>query len=459
MTASASRHAIRSRWAALLASIVIAVTSSALASIAPAARAAEPPYVTYIGDSTMAGLRPTDRARITSALPGRIEAFSCRRLIVKSCGRKFQTPNTLQVMKALDGKMGDAIVIMAGYDDSDIGPAIDTIIEEAKRQSINSVIWLTYRTNVPYKGPNAVSNDVTFRRNNEQLRQATSRHPELVLADWDTIGQQNPAWFTRDGIHITAAGSGGLATFLIDTLRSVDVGRCRAARSNPAVTLPKADMRNSVTQSDIIDGAEATQPIRLSDTRSGQPSIPGREQFIELPASPNPNTTGAAIISITVARGCAQPATLRVIPCGTPSAPQVEVTVEPWGIGSIQTVVQPNRCLVTSATADVIVDLIGWFVPAPPRRRSDGFTTTFGAGTHRLPPHDGIVSVASATAGRGAVSVHRCGDTPSTSVFTQSGAPVPSTWNYGVMDRTADWCVTVFGPLSITVTGQTGSPA
>jgi hypothetical protein len=430
---------------------LVAVTGLLLGLLATSpeqASARSAPTVTFIGDSTMAGLKSADRSRILGVVPGRIEAFSCRRLIAKSCGRRVQPPNTMDVMRQFNGQLGDAVVIMAGYDDSDIGPAIDALVGEARKQGVRSVIWLTYRTGVPYIGPRSVSNDATFRRNNDQLRAATTRNPELILADWDTIGRAHPTWFTRDGIHITAAGSAGLATFLINTMQSVDVGRCRVGTEPAAVTRVVGPSRSADLPS-TTPGLIATTPVRVlnsQETGTVRGLVP-----VVVPTAPGHG--GDPVVSITVIQSCAGGAAIHTLDCpdpGTtelPTSEPVLVVAESWGTKSATTVLPTDACLIVSGAADVIVDLVGWRTD-----RSDTagepFETVVGPGISSLQSWEGAVTVDAVARSSGFVSVIRCGDPVST--FTLASDPGTAR-GLAITDRATPWCVAVFGDITATL--------
>ena len=84
-----------------------------------------------------------------------LEAESCRRLVAPSCrGRFGYVPsNTMDVLRAYRGRLGEAVVIMAGYDDISIGDAVGQIMAETEAQGVKHVIWLTFPLNVPYVLP------------------------------------------------------------------------------------------------------------------------------------------------------------------------------------------------------------------------------------------------------------------------------------------------------------------
>lgn len=209
---------------------LVALTMGLLAPPAAAGADTPAPVVTLIGDSTMLAMRAPAQAIVSARFPMRFEAASCRRLIVKSCGRTFQPPNTLDVMRSLDGRLGEVLVIMAGYDDVGITEAITTIMGEARRQGVRRVLWLTFKTGVIYTGPGGVSNDATFVRNNADLAAAQPAWPELRVLDWDGHAIGHPEWFARDGIHLTTAGSLALAEFIADAIAVEPLGRTTRPR-------------------------------------------------------------------------------------------------------------------------------------------------------------------------------------------------------------------------------------
>ena len=188
-----------------LVTALLALPAAFVAAPVPPAAAALPPF-SAIGDSTLLGMTSSAKAVLNSSYSMLYEAKSCRRLIITSCrGRGVIPPNTLQTMRALSGRLGDAVVIMAGYDDwYNFGGAVDQIVAEARRQGVGRVIWLTYRSQGPYVGIGGAY-FATYRQFNAILAAKVREHPELILADWDTYTLGKPSWFAADGIHISAS--------------------------------------------------------------------------------------------------------------------------------------------------------------------------------------------------------------------------------------------------------------
>ena len=135
-----------------------------------------------------------------------LEAESCRRLVAPSCrGRFGYVPsNTMDVLRAYRGRLGHAVVIMAGYDDISIGDAIGQIMAETESQGVEHVIWLTFPLNVPYVLPSGFPARNLYAQHNGALYLHSLNHPSMHLADWNTYSRGHPEWFGRDGIHLTA---------------------------------------------------------------------------------------------------------------------------------------------------------------------------------------------------------------------------------------------------------------
>ena len=177
--------------------------------LAPAATPAPPTSkVALIGDSTLLGLTYNPSAGRNSDARSVIAAkydivwgvASCQRLVAPSCGSN-PPPTSLQQMQANAGQLGQALVIMGGYDDAEIGTGVDAIVAEAARQGVGTVLWLTYRTgDLTYQ---YASNYVGF---NAVLRAKAQQYGSMVLADWDAYSHDHPEWMTDDGVHVNSTG-------------------------------------------------------------------------------------------------------------------------------------------------------------------------------------------------------------------------------------------------------------
>src|SRR3954454_3926432 len=144
----------------------------------PQRASAAPAEALLIGDSVLAafnqGYGAPARALLASRHSYVLEAAACRRLVGPSChiGSNPAPTNAITALTARAGQFDRALVVSAGYNDSNIGGAVDTIVAEARRQGIAKVIWLTYRE----AGSAALV--AQLRRNNAVLHQKVIEHPE-----------------------------------------------------------------------------------------------------------------------------------------------------------------------------------------------------------------------------------------------------------------------------------------
>ena len=160
------------------------------------------------------------------------DAQSCRRIVVASCRGRFGTTpqSVVPLMKTtLKGRLGEALVVMAGYDDASITNAADQVVAEAEAQGVIRVLWLNYRSNTNYILPGGLAARTLYGDHNAELKAAAKRHSDLQILDWDGFTADQPDWFASDGIHLNLAGADGLANFIKDGLDAQPaIGRCRA---------------------------------------------------------------------------------------------------------------------------------------------------------------------------------------------------------------------------------------
>ena len=192
MVTTASGRALQSssRIPRLTAVVALVLTALPLTSRADIVAAATPPVdappVSLIGDSTMAGMAwnsttgDDPRDIVGSAYRLTFDAESCRRLVQDSCRGRFGTVplSVLPLMRStLNGRLGEAMVMMAGYDDTSIATAVDQVMAEAEAQGVTRVFWLTYRTNTSYVLPGGLEARDLYSSHNSELVAAAKRHP------------------------------------------------------------------------------------------------------------------------------------------------------------------------------------------------------------------------------------------------------------------------------------------
>jgi hypothetical protein len=178
------------------ASLVILAFAFACAVGASAAAAAHtgkqaPVRATFVGDSVSASILYTTTAQkqLAKGVKVRLDLKVCRRLVQPSCPYQGSTPSTaLQAVRSYGRSLGNVLIVKVGYNESSsgYGKGIDQVMRAAR--------------------------DI-YRSTNVAIRQAAKRWPQLVVADWNAYSAGKP-WFGSDGLHLTAAGADGLATFL-----------------------------------------------------------------------------------------------------------------------------------------------------------------------------------------------------------------------------------------------------
>ncbi len=351
----------RSRVATATA-VVAMVLASLVTATAPVGAATVRPRVTVIGDSTLLGMRADGAALVRVDYDLNLQPASCRRLIEVSCDIPFRPTNTIDVMRAQEGQLGRALVIMAGYDDFSIADGIDTIVAEARRQGVAHVVWLTYMEDVTYSGLGGQTYADVFREHNRVLRAKAAADPILVVADWNAYADPHPEWFSFDGIHLSAQGSPALGGFIADQLDQLGLVRCGAsgATGDPVAPGPAA------APADTAAGFHAVAPTRLLDTRAGAPLAAERQVVVD--AGPRVGAGATAVaVNITAAPACVT-GFLVAYPCGAgrPTTsnvnPSAGAVVAGFAIVPL-TAGATTFCLSSLTQADVVVDITGWYGP------------------------------------------------------------------------------------------------
>ena len=178
-----------------------------------------------------------------------MNAESCPRTVEQSCFSRegYRADNVISVMQSLDGRLGEVLAITSGYNDpiGTIDTAIDAVIDEAKRQGVGHVVWLSLRTSadVDYQDPQEQSGIDTFRAYNEQLVEAVAASDgDLQVPDWATYSIGATAWFDYDGVHLSPSGVDALTTFLAGSVERVLAGEDVSPASPPwTILVPGAE--------------------------------------------------------------------------------------------------------------------------------------------------------------------------------------------------------------------------
>ena len=366
----------RLRLAAVTVTIAFLPVVGSSSSVAAATPPADAPPVSLIGDSTMAGMAwnsttgndPRDIVGNSYRLT--FDAESCRRLVVGSCrGRFGSVPmSVLPLMRTtLNGRLGEAMVVMAGYDDASITNAVDQVMAEAEAQGVTRVFWLTYRTNTAYVLPGGLPAQFLYSTHNSELASAAQRHPSLRILDWDGFTANRANWFAGDGIHLDIDGAIGLATFIKAALDAEPaIGRCRNANALTGTIDTGTVPAIAPTEP---SGFVAQAPRRVLDTRDkaqgGASRMLGAGRTVAIDLSQIvPANAAAAVISVTATGSCVA-GYLTVFACGArPPTSNLNYEVGRTTAGLAITPLATGRaCIFASNATDVIVDVMGAFTP------------------------------------------------------------------------------------------------
>lgn len=413
---------------------------------------ANSPRVTVIGDSTVAAMRWYDEAlNETVRYDVMAEKYdtqwaleSCMRLVAPSCvgrtnpitGVRWTPPSVLPMMQTtMKGQLGEALVIMAGYDDTSIVSAIDSIMAEAKAQGVAKVFWLTYRLT-----PGGYYYTQFYAAHNVALANARVRYPNLVVLDWNGYTTSQPqatqsSWFAADQIHITGAGALALSNYLTERIDAAHIEVCETSRALAGVPAGGTGVPTATPIPDA--GFIGMQPVRVLDTRN--PAIGGgvgktRAHSItrvEL-AGFLPADTTQAVLNVTAVDPCSV-GFLTVYDCGTrPDTSNVNYEAGRTTAALAMSLLAGDEtvCIYSFAQTDLVVDLIGAFAqngeafhPLGPVRWVDtrGNAAVFAA----TGPLNVGMGINIPIAGRGSIPAD------ATAVWinvTATGSPVDTVW-------------------------------
>jgi len=385
-----NRHPLARHLVAALLAAGAVLPPVGLAAPTPAV-AATKARVTLVGDSTMLAMNEGDKNVVRASYDLLWDAASCRRLLEPSCrGRGTIPVSVVPLIRTTHrGQLGEALVVMAAYDDWRITTAIHELMAEARTQGVARVVFLTLRENVSYTGPNGVSNAETFRRHNAELRELAAQYPSLHLADWNAHSATRHEWFASDGIHLTPAGSRALANFIVADLQGIGAGRCTNANTGQPTGAPTAQP----IQTGPTHSFQSRRPVRVLDTRDASLGggngmlAAGRSMPIPLSGA-IPTDASAMVATVTAVDPCLDGfLTVYPGPCASPPPLAASVnfvtgritantSITAFGAGQV--------CVYSSVSTDVVVDVQGWvgptgsrFNPITPQRFVD---TRDGAG-------------------------------------------------------------------------------
>lgn len=192
------------------------LTHTASATLNPPTPAASTPthHVYIIGDSLTVG--PELFASLSRRV-SRTKKWNSA-LVNAKVGRTI--PQGTAVLKKARFRLPTAIVVALGTNDvlsrreaSYPAQAIDNFMRAAQGKP---VLWMNLE--FAHTRPDWRSRGVRF---NRELRRATTRWPNLQIADWDKhFSPSGPSRFIQDGIHLTVSGYRTRTSFMVSQLNA-----------------------------------------------------------------------------------------------------------------------------------------------------------------------------------------------------------------------------------------------
>jgi len=191
---------VRCGW--VLLAVVVLCASAALP-----ASAADPVRVTMLADSVGAALLwdPGPFAAFSAGLDVRGDAYGCRKLVVPGCPSEAggNPPSALDAINARGTDLGPVVVVDVGYNDptATFADALDTVMKALVADGVQRVVWVTL-----------TESEGVWKQNNEVIRAAAARWPQLAVADWAEVAT-DPSWF-KDTVHFSHDGAVAFGKFL-----------------------------------------------------------------------------------------------------------------------------------------------------------------------------------------------------------------------------------------------------
>ncbi len=167
---------------------VAAASSKATTTTAPPT-----PKVVAIGDSVMLGAKPALESR-----------FGPETLVDAQVSRQLTAAIDIVRGLAADDGLGDVLVIHMGTN----GPFTAEQLDELLSVASEAPRVVVLNTHVPRGWEASV---------NQMIEEAVPRWPNVVLADWHTLGNEHPGWFW-DGIHVGTEGAAAYAGLIAEAM-------------------------------------------------------------------------------------------------------------------------------------------------------------------------------------------------------------------------------------------------
>jgi hypothetical protein len=160
-----------------------------------------------VGDSVMRG--GVDEIEAIPGWDTTVDARGCRQPTTRGDGcDAVDIPSGVDALRAgrAAGHLGGVVVIQLGNNGPMSVEEFDALMAEVADQRL--VLALTLHEPRSFEAGN-----------NEVIRDAPQRWPNLRVVDWHTAAASNPGWFSDgEGIHLSDAGAQAMADLIADHL-------------------------------------------------------------------------------------------------------------------------------------------------------------------------------------------------------------------------------------------------
>ena len=334
--------------------------------------------MSLIGDSVAASIAASGPARgVLAGVDLAVDTRVCRRTATTGCPWRGEVaPSVADVVGATPGDLGDAVVIVSGYNDDARRFRRDAtgVLTQLAAQGVPRIVWLDLRVTPAMPA----ATQARHRAINATLASLDRASPLLRVASWNAHSAGRDAWFF-DPIHLRSAGAVELARFVRAQLAGVTAGgragapatRVRCAPANAAGTRPGRPLTGTPPPAGTL--SRPWRSTLLADTRASdadplvRPLGAGRElRVLVAGRAPAAQSAVRAVVRVTAAGACG-PGRIDVGGCGLPAAMQLAfkqagqaTAMAAMALGAFGRV-----CLRSNAQTDVRVELLAWAGPAP----------------------------------------------------------------------------------------------
>ena len=217
-----------------------------------------------IGDSIAASIALESDARriLARGIDLDLQVTACRRIVGDSCPYQgVRPPSLVALLPSLT--LGRTVVVAVGYNDfeSTFAATVETALTALTGAGVENVLWLTLR-----------AERQSYVQMNDLLLEASARHPELTVVDWNLYSRSHPDWFQPDGLHLQRAGAVAMATLVQRALAERGLAAAPQPRPLAIATkqLPPGHIGHRYTARLVTFGG--TAPIRWARARGALPA-------------------------------------------------------------------------------------------------------------------------------------------------------------------------------------------